>query len=107
MAFLKVLAMVSFIAAPVARATPAEECNEKIRLHIIEKARSKCKGRYHDLLWSEREVDVSEDGKMISGAFHFRCESGRRFLALTKVITATCEIARTEISHTSLTPDKP
>ncbi len=84
-----------------------EECNEKLRVQIINAAKEKCASKYQDLFWSEKELDVSADGNTISAGFSFKCQGGKRYLGLIKTsVPPNCEVSKAEISHTSIVPVK-
>lgn len=84
-----------------------EECNEKLRVQIINAAIEKCASKYQDLFWSEKELDISADGKTASGGFSFKCQGGKRYLGLIKTsFPPNCEVFKPEISHTSMVPVK-
>ncbi len=88
-------------------AATTEECNEKVRVQIIESAKEKCVGKFKDVFWSEKELDVSADGKTISAGFSFKCKTGKRYLGLIKAsVSPSCEVSKAEISHTSIVPNK-
>jgi hypothetical protein len=86
-------------------ASTTAECNEKIRVQIFGTARVKCNGNFQNAFWSEREVDVSDDNKIISCAFSFTCRGGKRYIGIVKsTLAPNCQISKTEISHTSALP---
>lgn len=88
-------------------AATTEDCNEKVRLQIFESAKEKCVGKFKDVFWSEKELDVSADGKTISAGFSFRCKTGKRYLGLIKIsVPPSCEVSKVETSHTSIVPTK-
>jgi hypothetical protein len=98
------LVALSLLASSTAFSSIAVECNETIRLKITEAAKAKCDGKFKNMFWSEKEVDVTADGQTVSAAFAFQCGKGKQYLGLVKSTLLDCKVSEPILSHASRVP---
>lgn len=87
------------------QAMDAEKCNQKIAQAIYKQAQKRCAKRaaskIERVVWSEKELGITQKGKGIVGGVYFQCTNNLEYLAVAEITVDNCQLKSIRVSHTS------